>query len=192
MTNVGKGTGWYWDLEEPWPYGETTSYKIGASWLASCALTEDWGCGAGWLRTLIPPEQYRGIDGSASPVCDEMVDLVSYRSSVPGIFMRHVLEHNYQWDRILENALASFRERMVLILFTPERSMTEEIGWTPGLDVPDIAFRFDDIIDRLPADVTYTVRRIPSATQYGCETIFLLERRGSEDRATSGPSVTSA
>ena len=53
MTNVGKWTAWYQGLEEPWPYGETTSYEIGAAWLADCARTEDWGCGAGWLSTLI-------------------------------------------------------------------------------------------------------------------------------------------
>ena len=72
MTNVGKWADWYQGVEKPWPYGETTSYEIGAAWLADCALTEDWGCGAGWLRTLMPPERYRGIDGSTSSVCDEV------------------------------------------------------------------------------------------------------------------------
>jgi hypothetical protein len=182
MTNVGKWTAWYQGLEEPWPYGDATSYEIGAAWLADCALTEDWGCGAGWLRTLIPPERYRGIDGTASSVCDEVVDLVAYRSTVPGIFMRHILEHNRMWDRILDNALASFTERMALILFTPERAATEEIAWDPSLGVPDIAFRLADITDRFPEDVTYTVQRIHSATQYGCETILLLERRRRDDR----------
>jgi hypothetical protein len=182
MTNVGNWASWYQDLKDPWPYGETTSYEIGAAWLADCALIEDWGCGAGWLRKLVPPDRYRGIDGTASPVCDEALNLITYCSSVPGIFMRHVLEHNYDWRRILDNAVASFKERMVLILFTPERATTEEIAWTPGLGVPDIAFRFADITDRFPADVTYAVQRIYSATQYGCETIFFLERsgRGSE------------
>ena len=116
MTNVGKWTAWYQGLEEPWPYGETTSYEIGAAWLADCARTEDWGCGAGWLSTLIPPDRYRGVDGTPSPRCAEVVDLVEYRSTVPGIFMRHILEHNYEWARLLDNALASFTERMALIL----------------------------------------------------------------------------
>lgn len=189
MTNVGKWVDWYRGLEKPWPYGETTSYEIGAAWLADCALTEDWGCGAGWLRTLIPPERYRGIDGSASPVCDDVVDLVAYRSRVPGIFMRHVLEHNYEWARVLDNALSSFEERMVLILFTLESETTQEIARTPDMDVPDIAFRLADITDHFPADVTYTVRRIISSTQYGRETIFLLERSGSEHPVASGPGV---
>jgi hypothetical protein len=176
MTNVGKWTVWYQDLEEPWPYGETTSYEIGAAWLADCARTEDWGCGAGWLSTLIPPDRYRGIDGTPSPRCAEVVDLVEYRSTVPGIFMRHILEHNYEWAQILDNALASFTERMALILFTPEQEATEEIAFRSDVGVPDIAFRLADITDRFPPDVTYTVQRIPSATQYGCETILLLER----------------
>jgi hypothetical protein len=175
-TNAGKWTAWYQGCAGPWPYGDTTSYEIGAAWLAGCVLTEDWGCGAGWLRTLIPPTRYRGIDGTASPFCDEVVDLVAYRSRVPGVFMRHVLEHNDAWARILDNAVASFTERMVLILFTPEQAATEEIAFRPDIGVPDIAFRLADITDRFPPDVTYTVQRIPSATQYGCEAILLLER----------------
>jgi hypothetical protein len=176
VTNVGKWTAWYQGLEDPWAYGDTTSYEIGAAWLAGCARVEDWGCGAGWLSTLIPLGRYRGLDGTSSPWCDEAVDLVEYRSTVPGVFMRHVLEHNYEWARILDNAVASFTERMVLILFTPERAATAEIAFHLDVGVPDIAFRLADITDRFPPDVTFTVQRIPSATQYGCETILLLER----------------
>jgi hypothetical protein len=175
-TNVGKWAAWYQGLDGPWPYGDPTSYEIGAAWLAGCALTEDWGCGAGWLRTLLPPDRYRGLDGTASPFCDEVVDLVAYHSRVPGVFMRHVLEHNDAWARVLDNALASFTERMVLILFTPERAVTEVIAFQPEVGVPDIAFRLTDLTDRFPPDVTYAVHRIPSATQYGGETILLLER----------------
>ena len=94
-----------------WPYGDTTSYAIGAAWLAECALIEDWGCGPGWLRTLLPVDRYRGIDGTASPCCDVVVDLIAYRSAVLWIFMRHVLEHNEAWSQILDNAVASFTER---------------------------------------------------------------------------------
>jgi hypothetical protein len=165
MSTVGKWAAWYQACEEPWPYGDTTSYDIGAAWLAGCALMEDWGCGTGWLPTLLPPGRYRGLDGSASPWCDAVVDLVAYRSTVPGIFVRHVLEHNDAWALILDNALASFTERRVLILFTPERLVTATI-----------AFRLVDLTERFPRDVTYTVRRILSATQYGGETILLLAR----------------
>jgi hypothetical protein len=177
MSNVGKWSKWYEGLEEPWPYGDTTSYELGAAWLAECALVEDWGCGAGWLSTLIPVGRYRGIDGTASPRCAEVVNLAQYRSAVPGIFMRHVLEHDYEWARVLDNALASFTERMALILFTPEQETTAEIAYQSDVGVPDLAFRLADLTDRFPLDVTYTVQRISSATQYGSETILLLERR---------------
>jgi hypothetical protein len=176
MTNVGRWATWYQDMAEPWPYGDTTSYAIGATWLAECALIEDWGCGPGWLRTLLPVDRYRGIDGTASPCCDVVVDLIAYRSAVPGIFMRHVLEHNDAWGQILDNAVASFTERMALILFTPERATTGAIAVHPELGVPDIAFRLTDLTDRFPPDVTYTVQQLLSATQYGGETILLLER----------------
>jgi len=66
---------------------------------------------------------------------------------------------------------------MILILFTPERAATEQIALQPDLGVPDIAFRLADITDRFPPDVTYTVRRIASATQYGAEVILCLERK---------------
>ena len=164
-TNVGKWAAWYQGCEGPWPYGDTMSYEIGAAWLAECAMVEDWGCGACWLRTLLPSARYRGLDRTASPFCDAVVDLVAYRSRVPGVFMRHVLEHNDAWAQILDNAVASFTERMVLILFTPERSVTETI-----------AFRLADITERFPPDVTYTAQRISSETQYGGETILLLAR----------------
>jgi hypothetical protein len=65
---------------------------------------------------------------------------------------------------------------MVLILFTPERPVTEVIACHPEIGVPDIAFRLADLTNRFPPDVTYTMHRIPSATQYGAETILLLER----------------
>jgi len=36
----------------------------------------------------------------------------------------NVLEHNFEEDRILDDALASFERRMVLILFTPQSETT--------------------------------------------------------------------
>ena len=117
-------------------------------------------------------------------MASEVVDLVTYRSTVPGIFMRHVLEHNDDWARILDNALASFRERMALILFTPERDTTRRIAFDADVGVPDIAFRLTYITDRFPADVTFSVQRIPSATQYGGEIVLLLERLATDSLTT--------
>ena len=73
---------------------------------------------------------------------------------------------------------------MALILFTPERETTQEIAFQSDVGVPDIAFRLADITDRFPPDVTYTVKRISSGSQYGCETILLLERRATVGEGT--------
>ena len=110
---------------------------------------------------------------------------MSTRSTVPGIFMRHILEHNYEWARILDNALVSFTKRMALILFTPEQEVTQEIAFSSELGVPDIAFGLADITDRFPPDVTYTVQRISSATQYRL-------RNDPPPRATSGRGMSHA
>jgi hypothetical protein len=66
MVNEGKWADWYQGVAKPWPYGDTTTYEIGAGWLAGFALIEDWGCAragcARWFRrtsiaasTKLPP-----------------------------------------------------------------------------------------------------------------------------------------
>ena len=93
----------------PRPYGDSVTYRLGASFLGSLPV-EDWGCGPGWFkRYAIGP--CRGIDGSRTPAVDTVVDLRHYRSSTPGLFMRHVLEHNHSWQSVFDNALASFQEK---------------------------------------------------------------------------------
>lgn len=83
---------------------------------------EDWGCGLGGFKLFLRPEQrYLGVDGSKSPFADRLVDLVDYRCDPDAVHLRHVLEHNPKWDRILDNALKSFRKQMVLSLFTPRQ-----------------------------------------------------------------------
>jgi hypothetical protein len=92
--------------------------------------------------------------------------------------MRHVLEHNVQWQPILDNALSSFTNRMVLVVFTPAVESTRIIDTSVGLTsvvVPDIAFRLSDITDRF-AGVAYTLETVATDTQYGVEHIFYLRR----------------
>src|SRR5688572_23437458 len=113
MSNVGKLDRMYRAVDDPEPYGLTPTYAMGVE----------------WLRTLVTPERYRGIDGSQSPFADEIVDLAEYRSEAPGIFMRHDLEHDFRWPAILENALASDAERMFLALFTPFADETHNVMW---------------------------------------------------------------
>lgn len=79
-TMLGAWAPWYAAIDAdatPQPYGDSASYRLGASWLERCALVEDWGCGLGWLRRFVPPGRYRGVDGTASPFADEVVDLAA-------------------------------------------------------------------------------------------------------------------
>jgi hypothetical protein len=99
------------------PFGDTLTYELAAEWLKDLAV-EDWGCGFGWFATQHQGD-YVGIDGSRSPFCTKSVDLCEYQSETEGLLLRHVLEHNVNWKMILQNAVASFRRRMVVILSTP-------------------------------------------------------------------------
>lgn len=174
---IGRWNRWYTGLTEPALYGDSTTYRLGAEWLADCALVEDWGCGKGGLRLFIPAGRYRGIDGSQTPFASKIVDLARYRSQVPGVFMRHVLEHNRQWLKILDNALVSAQHRLFLAVFTPIGERTRQIGYTPMLGVPDISFALPDLTEPIAAaGFTLTVETIPTDTQYGTEMVIRCER----------------
>lgn len=178
MSNVGLWNRWYYGLRDPQPYGDTVTYQLGADWLGDCAVIEDWGCGKGWFSTFVPAGRYRGIDGSHSPFAEKIVDLVTYRSEVPGLYMRHVIEHNYEWRAILLNALLSFTERMVLVLFTPLVEETHEVYYSEDPGVPDIAFAEGDLITLFDlAGVTLNRKEtVSNHTNYGGETIYYLEK----------------
>lgn len=180
MTNVGKWDRWYYGLQknDPQPYGNTVTYQLGADWLKDCSFVEDWGCGKGWFSKFIPTGRYRGVDGSHSPFAEKKIDLVSYRSEVPGLFMRHVIEHNYEWKIILTNALESFTERMVLILFTPLVEETHEIFFNKDPGVPDIAFAEKDLFElfKLHGVSVNKSEKVENHTNYGGETIYFLEK----------------
>lgn len=177
-TNVGKWDQWYSTLVgTPRPYAETATYKMGADWLAPCSLIEDWGCGGGWMRQFVSPDRYRGVDGSQTPFADVIADLTTYRSHVPGVFMRHVLEHNYEWARVLDGALASAQDRVCVVLFTPLADTTHTIAFADDPGVPDISFRLSDLTDRIKAaGFSVGALALPTATQYGTETLLYLER----------------
>lgn len=182
MSNLGKWAPWYSQLAadaQPEPYGATPTYEMGARWLRDCAVVEDWGCGKGWMRKLIEPTRYVGIDGTASPFVDKVIDLVDYRSwSTGGIFMRGVLEHDYRWEQILANAVASFFPRMVLVLFTPMiDKRSKEIGFTKELGVPDLSLGHNLIMTHFEPLAFCAWRDIESpGTAYGTERIYFLEK----------------
>ena len=159
------------------PYGDSTTYRLGAAFIGELAV-EDWGCGLGWYRRYaIGP--YRGIDGSASPFADVVADLREYRSSTPALFMRHVLEHNHEWRKILDNAIASFQRRMVLVIFTPfgERtSIINDVEYTPGERIPDISFARAELTEYFQR-ISFTEQSLHTGTWYGAEHVFFLHRR---------------
>lgn len=124
-------------------YGSEASYQAGMEWLKPCSLVEDWGCGPAYSKKY-REGSYIGIDGTEG-FCDKVADLRTYKSEVPGIFMRHVLDHNEQWQSILENAIESFQERMSLIFFTPWAEKTHIKHYSDG--IPVICFNKAEILN---------------------------------------------
>lgn len=178
-TSVGAWDEHYAALDEPEPYDPSPTYQLAADWVADCATVEDWGCGKGWLRQFIqPPERYTGVDGSHSPFADVVEDLATRVTTPDGIVLRHVLEHNYEWWTILDNALTSARERVCVILFTPVlEDETRVLQTEPDYhDVPVIAFALEDLTTRFVSyGWTWTITTVPGGF-YGTETVINLER----------------
>lgn len=165
-----------WSYEaapEPFAYDEETSYAKGMAFLHGLSTIEDWGCGTAYAKRFVADGVYRGVDGSQSPFCDVVADLQTYRSETEGVFMRHVLEHNWGWRAILRNAVASFGRRMTLIVFTPfeasERKLMEENG------IPDLALDKAEVLSFFEG-LSVREETFASKTQYGQETIFYVER----------------
>lgn len=169
---------WNYAGQTATPYDDETSYAKGMEWLDGHGATvEDWGCGTGYAQRFVTQSRYVGVDGSASDQAEVKAELQEYRSEVDCIFMRHVLEHNWGWRQILENALQSFGKRMVLVTFTPFAP-----PGTPGdavLDstgaIPDLALDRNELRQRLGA-LLVREERIETATRYGTETLFYLEK----------------
>lgn len=189
---MDKWNNWYKNLKPDDLFspkiGDSISFSKGFEWLQSCKTIEDWGCGAGGFKRLFHssiPIKYIGLDGSDTPFADQKLDLIYYRRTdndlVPGIFMRHVLEHNYQWKDILLNALSSFSEKFCLILFTPfSDSDTKEIAHNAphGVDVPDLSFNLNEITDILQQhNCIFTLETINTSTGYNVEHIFNITRK---------------
>lgn len=167
-----------WDysrIKGPTPYGDATTYQKGMEFLDDCELVEDWGCGTAFAKMFRKRGSYIGVDGSKSPFTDKIVDLREYRSQPDGIFMRHVLEHNHDWRRILENAAASFQRKLVLIIFTPFGPETRQIA-TNWSQIPDLSFRKEDLTVHFQAHA-WREESFSTETQYRAETMFFVERQ---------------
>jgi hypothetical protein len=164
-------------------YGDTETYVLGYNFLKTCDKIEDWGCGTGGFKRFFinnnELNKYIGVDGSKTPFADIKTDLTLYTSDTDGIYMRHVLEHNYDWKIILENACKSFKSKMCLILFTPFTSETKEIAHNlkHGVDVPDLSFNKDELITIFDKyNIKYDFFSINNGTGYGVEHVFYLNK----------------
>lgn len=174
---LGKWDEWYKKINKmgSFRYGNTPSYQLAEDFLSGLKV-EDWGCGTGGFRRVHTAE-YIGIDGSKNPFVDVVVDLRHYRSKVPGIMMRHVLEHNYDWEKVLENAVRSFKKRMCIVIFTPFQERTGEIGHnrSVGVNAPTIAFKKEDIEEHF-GGYKWRLETIKSKTAYGVENIYYIQK----------------
>lgn len=165
---------WNYGTAPQFAYGDETSYRKTIDFLDGPHTIEDWGCGTAFAETFVQRGRYIGIDGSWSMHCDLVADLRTHRSSADAILLRHVLDHNWEWKKILENALASFQKRLAIVIFTPFSEHTHSIATTWGT-VPDISFRKEDLLEFLQP-FSYTEESLKTATQYGGEHIFYVTR----------------
>jgi hypothetical protein len=120
MDSIGLGKKW----DRVWKRGHTgwmlnrQAAQIAAAWLSHCPVVEDWGCGHGLFKDYLPSTcQWIGVDGCSTSAATVVADLTTYRSSVAGLHMRGVLEHNTEWETILDNALASYTQRAVIVMY---------------------------------------------------------------------------
>lgn len=176
---LGKWDGWYKDVKEmsSFRYGDTVTYKLAADFLADMDEVEDWGCGTGGFKRFFKGK-YVGVDGSKTPFVDKVADLREYRTSVDGIMMRHVLEHNNDWKKVLTNALASFNKKFCFIIFTPfsngeTKILKENLKY--GVDVPDISFAKEEL-EKYLTGITWRMKTHKTKTGYGVEHIYYVEK----------------
>lgn len=185
MSNVGHWNTYYEGALTPAPYGDLKTYQLGIQFLTGCDPIEDWGCGLGWFRHMAKDHglNVRNVDGSYSPFADAIKDLEHYRpEGVEGIYIRHVLEHNTEWEKILRNALDSATKRVAVVIFTP-MSMgqdTKQLAWVEGYDVPDLSLPLGRItaLFRAAGFNYLDVSRYTTGTYYGQETTIF----GSKER----------
>jgi hypothetical protein len=173
--NTAKWDGVYRNLTEERLWGDETTYRLAAEYLEDVHVVEDWGCGSGGFRGFCKTK-YIGVDGSATPFADKVVDLCDYTSSVDGILLRHVLEHNVDWEKILRNAVNSFKKKLCIVLFTPFGCKTRTILYDPARDVVTISFRKDDIARHLSGCQWSLNEGIRTESYYKGEHIFFVSR----------------
>lgn len=161
---------WALNLQHP-SYGTDETYRLAAEWLCGCTSVADWGGGTGYFgRFLAPSVRYVVVDGTPQTPGCVCADLSSYREPSDGILLRHVLDQAEDWLAVLNNAVASFQRRMVVVTFTPMAEVTSIVKRKSGWPVRH--FNPDDLI---------AVMRPHVVVQEWCKTshpemIYYLER----------------
>lgn len=161
---------WFYEPEGEVCYGQEIVYQKAAKFLGESV--EDWGCGTGWAKRYF--KNYVGLDGSPSIYTKKLTDLTKYRSRAENILIRQVLECNYEWRKILENACASFRKKLCITIYTPLSDHTHQFDKYKG--IPFISFKKEDILEYLRG---YQVSEefVPTAPfEYGKEWILYIEK----------------
>jgi len=170
----------HYDTDVPGRYADDTTYKAAAQWLSGLAV-EDWGCGFATFSEF-HDGPYVGVDGSGK-WCDVRDDLATRQSATPGLLLRHVLDHNYQWQSVLDNAVASFLTRMAIVLFTPLQDETRVLN-VHQFGVPNIGFKLSDVTDRL-VGCDFEIEHFQTDSEFGVETLIKVWRTMQADDATS-------
>lgn len=153
----------------------------------SIKTLEDWGCGVCILGKYLRKDiEYLGVDGSPvnSPFKTVVSDLRNHKSTPDAVYIKHVLEHNPEWETILRNFLTSFKKLGMIIIFTPMSSTDKDVvlksvfsGTNENkdhVDIPDISIsksKFEKILDEYE-NITYTSSSTQWSSQYQVETIY--------------------
>lgn len=165
-------TGRPWHLPRKRRYGAVDTYGLAAAWLQDCPTVADWGGGAGWFRTFLPPTvAYTLVDGTQQAEGQVLADLDTYHEPSDGILLRHVVDNTPHGLAILRNALAAFRHRLVVITYTPGAAVSaiahDDHGWPVWhlnheelMDaMGDWLVRFEFVPTTQPERVYYVERR---------------------------------
>lgn len=133
------------------PYGKEETYRRAIEFLDIGGIIQDWGCGTAYAKRFVQKSSYTGIDGSKSGFENKIVDLRTFTSNPTCILMRHILEHNYDWAFILENALQSFQKRMALVMFmsfSPDVTRVAHKETSELVkEMPFIVFKKEDLLN---------------------------------------------
>jgi len=151
-------------------YGVEETYKKAADFLEGSV--EDWGCGKAYFRNFCRGT-YKGVDGTPDG-CDSVVDLARYTSNTDGILLRHVLEHNFDWLKILKNALTSAK-RIAIIVCTPFVDTTKLL-YIDEWGIPIFSFKKEDLTQHF-GDYTEEVVTGEGQGQQCSETIFYVRTK---------------